>query len=752
MLSRQLLCLMALAAARGRVTTIDPFPDHWRKLADDRYLDPVNTSGLDELQAQEQEMLQVKVTVISENVQVFLGDEKVYSSSAEDSEGFHVLGLHPQSGMVLLRRQFRTGQLAEADLMSSCLASIQPHTIVLIIALFDAGEQLGRRDRMLLEMLGMEGHGVGGAVRLAYDFSHDNVKDYDVINTDEFLKKQRNITRSALRKHSMKNPDNFVRKNDNGGGHKTNNSKQFETNIQAEVNKEIPNKMLNNGTRHFLLWNGYLQSEDPSILISQVPSAWPPQHQHDNLKARVYAEAANVFKFPRRGIGDLTVQILVPKGKAQHCDWHNDSARAAQLQFCSKYEGYGALCRCDHPINPDTLKQSASTIAIKETIPVAMLTATKSQFFYRQMINLLTTAGAAQTPVLVLIDGYNRETAELARLFRLPVLIHEHEGASGTSTPLNAHFRFSIHAVFSKYRNVSKAVILEDDLLLSPDFLSFFQQTAWLLDADPSIYSVNSFALNSVPMGANDTGRLKRSEMFPQFGWMITRSWAKELLHLWVHNTEARIDWDWWLHTTPRRKGRHVLLPEVSRSYHSGSAGAHVTGWMQGMVFANMIYNTDPDARLRDLHLLQSDNYKSFILEELLSATRLPTTFNPCDLTTLPPNLPPRPVLMAVYQDSYNQVNLQSVARCLHAFPQHAQDHYKYVMQYTLTGVTPHVRFYVIGCPRSPYCKELKDLMVVSLTEAMVERMMVTDDTWRYQQAREKANTISYFNHSSLLY
>ena len=63
------------------------------------------------------------------------------------------------------------------------------------------------------------------------------------------------------------------------------------------------------------------------------------------------------------------------------------------------------------------------------------------------------------------------------------------------------------------------------------------------------------------------------------------------------------VDWDWWLHNEPRRKGREVLIPEVSRTFHSGSSGAHVTGWMQAMLFSDMIYNQDPDAKLKNLHL-----------------------------------------------------------------------------------------------------------------------------------------------------
>ncbi|XP_018023034.1 protein O-linked-mannose beta-1,2-N-acetylglucosaminyltransferase 1-like [Hyalella azteca] len=318
---------------------------------------------------------------------------------------------------------------------------------------------------------------------------------------------------------------------------------------------------------------------------------------------------------------------------------------------------------------------------MSEVIPIAMLTATKCHFFYRQLISLLLAKGAAQTDILVLTDGHQEETSQLASIFGLPVIEHRHEGEAGTSTPLNAHFKFSLFTAFSTFSNASKVIILEDDLIVSPDFISYFHQTAWLLDADATLYVVNSFSLNSFPTVAVDVTRVRRSQMFPQFGWMVTRDYAQEILHFWVDNSDASWDWDWRLHAESVRRGRHALVPEVSRSFHSGSSGAHINGWSQALIFSNMIYNHDPEAKLQNLHLLLADVYADYIASELRRSKviSMEDGFNPCHMETIPEHM------------------------CLHTYPDHAFDNYEGVMQYTITDITPHTTLYAVACPMSPY-------------------------------------------------
>ena len=58
---------------------------------------------------------------------------------------------------------------------------------------------------------------------------------------------------------------------------------------------------------------------------------------------------------------------------------------------------------------------------------------------------------------------------------------------------------------------------------LSPDFFSYFNATAPLLDRDPSLFCVSSWNDHGQAQFVQDPLRLLRSDFFPGLGWMLTR-------------------------------------------------------------------------------------------------------------------------------------------------------------------------------------------------------------------------------------
>jgi hypothetical protein len=55
------------------------------------------------------------------------------------------------------------------------------------------------------------------------------------------------------------------------------------------------------------------------------------------------------------------------------------------------------------------------------------------------------------------------------------------------------HYRFVLTYVFER-SSFAHAILVEEDMVLSPDFLTLFEATAPLLDADPSLYCVSSWS------------------------------------------------------------------------------------------------------------------------------------------------------------------------------------------------------------------------------------------------------------------
>ncbi|XP_042871592.1 protein O-linked-mannose beta-1,2-N-acetylglucosaminyltransferase 1-like [Penaeus japonicus] len=228
----------------------------------------------------------------------------------------------------------------------------------------------------------------------------------------------------------------------------------------------------------------HLARHETWVMVAHTPTRVqrPPRYHYPlrrpNVTApgtplgRVWGEGVSTRRPGRVGpSASLDFDVFVPRFLAVQCEWHQDETLREQREFCERYDGYVRLCNCQDPITSN-FRHSAEKINIREVIPLAMLTAIKPFNFYRQLLNLLETPGASQTPILVLVDGYQQEIVHLTKLFKLDVLVHRPQGEKGSATLLNMHFRFSVHNVFNFFPEAKKAIVLEDDLLLSPDFLS----------------------------------------------------------------------------------------------------------------------------------------------------------------------------------------------------------------------------------------------------------------------------------------
>ncbi|XP_069960800.1 protein O-linked-mannose beta-1,2-N-acetylglucosaminyltransferase 1-like [Cherax quadricarinatus] len=309
------------------------------------------------------------------------------------------------------------------------------------------------------------------------------------------------------------------------------------------------------------------------------------------------AEAATAVQPHQYPANTLHLLATPPRRVHQRmCEWYRNPKYRLQTSFCRRYEGYGDLCSCSAPFRP-SVRYTQERLLMKEDIPVVIVTANNPRHLYRLLRNLFSIAGSSQTEVLVVVDGAHQETLDLTELLNVTVTVHRPEGIHSNRT--NANVRFALYSVFREFPRADKAIVLEDDLLLSPDFLSFFHQTAWLLDHDPSIFCVNAFNSNSLPGVATDQSRLLRSESFPMYGWMVARSYAREVIMNWI--PEGPGDWDWYLMRAWAQRGRDVVSPEVSRTFHAGNAGAHVDGFEQHLYYNRILTSHDPHTRLHNL-------------------------------------------------------------------------------------------------------------------------------------------------------
>lgn len=74
-------------------------------------------------------------------------------------------------------------------------------------------------------------------------------------------------------------------------------------------------------------------------------------------------------------------------------------------------------------------------------------------------------------------DGGIQETLSLAQVLGVAAVAHRPQGVASNRT--NANVRFALYTVFSHFPQADKAIVLEDDLILSPDFFRYLRNNQY---------------------------------------------------------------------------------------------------------------------------------------------------------------------------------------------------------------------------------------------------------------------------------
>eukprot|EP01060_Flectonema_neradi_P026671 TRINITY_DN3587_c0_g2_i1.p1 TRINITY_DN3587_c0_g2~~TRINITY_DN3587_c0_g2_i1.p1 ORF type:complete len:490 (+),score=101.83 TRINITY_DN3587_c0_g2_i1:725-2194(+) len=134
---------------------------------------------------------------------------------------------------------------------------------------------------------------------------------------------------------------------------------------------------------------------------------------------------------------------------------------------------------------------------------------------------------------------------------------------------LAKHYKWALDEILEK-RDHSHAIILEDDLVVSVDFISMMEQAAPMLDIDESIWCVSSWNDNGYIHLDLPSDKFFRTSFFPGLGWMMKRSLWEELSDRFPSD-----QWDHWMRSYSTSKGRECLVPFLSRNQNIGLGGAN---------------------------------------------------------------------------------------------------------------------------------------------------------------------------------
>jgi alpha-1,3-mannosyl-glycoprotein beta-1,2-N-acetylglucosaminyltransferase len=214
--------------------------------------------------------------------------------------------------------------------------------------------------------------------------------------------------------------------------------------------------------------------------------------------------------------------------------------------------------------------------------------------------------------ILISQDGDDPAVATTARNFvteaahapRGAVYAHhlqhpqEHRAGDTGYHRLARHFGWAFDQAFGTVHGsatgagngVNQVIVLEDDLLIAPDFFSYMLGAAAVVRSDPSLWTASAYNDNGRPERVEDSGEVLRSDFFPGLGWLMTRELWTELGPRWPQGY-----WDDWMREPPQRMGRACLRPEVSRTWTFGEEGVSVGQYYKQYLKPNKLNDVPTD-------------------------------------------------------------------------------------------------------------------------------------------------------------
>lgn len=215
-------------------------------------------------------------------------------------------------------------------------------------------------------------------------------------------------------------------------------------------------------------------------------------------------------------------------------------------------------------------------------IPIVLLTCNRPELLKSTLSSLLAVRGVRKRNILISQDGALRDIKSIAVDQGLAVIqntevwflqlylvvyitffaqgIRLRGGQIDGAERIAEHYKFSLSSMFERYPNANAIIIIEDDLLFSPDFYEYFQSISPILSEDNTLFAISAWNDNGFKHKVRDPYALRRTGFFPGLGWLLTRRLYKDELEVkWPHT-----HWDHWLRSPEIHKNREIVYPEVS--------------------------------------------------------------------------------------------------------------------------------------------------------------------------------------------
>ena len=313
---------------------------------------------------------------------------------------------------------------------------------------------------------------------------------------------------------------------------------------------------------------------------------------------------------------------------SRDCKWPSTPENDRRESFCSQFDGYEELCSCDSTFDWHRKKTNFTPNFVYD-LPVTVIASNRPQYLYRMLNSLLSADGVNPEKITVFIDGRFQEPMEITKLLGVKGIFHIPIGVKNAR--ISQNYKASLSATFSINPEAEYAIILEEDLDVSPDLFSFFSQTLHLMEKDPSIYCISAWNDHGYHHSCQNSEKLYRVESFPGLGWLLSKKLFKEELEPNWPGPDKMWDWDLWMRQPSIRKNRECVIPDISRTFHFGSTGINMNSYFHHLYFDKRKINLDPGVKLTNIDSMTKDNYEKKMHLLVRDAVEVDHEASPCE-------------------------------------------------------------------------------------------------------------------------
>eukprot|EP01083_Nonionella_stella_P189567 701330_1 len=398
---------------------------------------------------------------------------------------------------------------------------------------------------------------------------------------------------------------------------------------------------------------------------------------------------------------------------------------------------------------------------------IVILTYNRPQQLLRTVNSLKSLEGVTSYQIYISQDGHVGSTTNTIRntLHAIPYtqssdditiikhIVHEQaRNAHEPTSKLAIHYKFMFDIIFNELRH-SHAIILEDDMIFSADFLEYFAATVPLLnDEQNDLFCISSWNDYGQTFFNHDGNTLFRTDYFPGLGWLLKKSLWNEIEALFPDD-----HWDHFMRIDTIAKGRDCIYPDVSRNYNIGEIGSTMDNQWYNMYLKPMQFDEHSRVQFRELDLtyLSKDNYEADMIDLFKNKAKFIGIF-PQDSTKILRQLSHPDV--GTYGEfmliPYHGYHWQRIANTIGVMETQRTRHKNVIMikKHDVVFIFANIRL----CPYLKYNDETSELLESVKNKEMV---IVTGNTGRSCDASCRDNNMKcledhfeYVNQCSVLY